>query len=420
VSPAAKVAGGNGPGFLTHRQLRLLLRGRDLGHVLFHEDDDDDDDDYRPRGYFRTRRPRPNRTLPKVPSEEGRELMNSGRFGSTETSSTIKQRKTIAHRLLDRELGISQQGKSQGLMAQTLIPTTDPDMIIRYDRSVFSGQFSDDGNFFFSVVQDFTVRMYDTSNPYNWRHYKSVDYPFGSWTLTDASLSPDNKWLAYTSITPRVCLAPTDPNDTGDPYSLDLSGSEQAARAGGWRHGGHSFGIFSIRFSGDGRELVAGTNAHSIVVFDIESRQVLHKIAGHDNDVNAVCFADKDSPHILYSGSDDATLKVWDRRSMGDRREAGAFVGHCEGLTYIDSKGDGRYIISNGKDQCGKVPFHLLLTHSTDANVQSNSGIYAWQCPPRTSRIKIQCNTLWEAILTTDGTDIQTICGSVTQTITLS
>ncbi len=72
---------------------------------------------------------------------------------------------------------------------------------------------------------------------------------------------------------------------------------------------------------------------------------VLHNITGHEDDVNAVCFADKQSPHILYSGSERHYYQsVGDRRSLGDRREAGAFVGHCEGLTYIDSKGDGPLI----------------------------------------------------------------------------
>ena len=40
---------------------------------------------------------------------------------------------------------------------------------------------------------------------------------------------------------------------------------------------------------------------------------------------------------------------------MGDSREAGVFMGHTEGLTYIDSKGDGRYVLSNGKDQTMKL-----------------------------------------------------------------
>ena len=88
---------------------------------------------------------------------------------------------------------------------------------------------------------------------------------------------------------------------------------------------------------------------------DIETRKSTLRIPGHNDDVNAVCFGDATSPHILYSGSDDTLIKVWDRRSMGDSREAGVFVGHTEGLTYVDSKGDGRYVLSNGKDQTMKL-----------------------------------------------------------------
>jgi len=297
--------------------------------------------------------------------------MHSGAFGSTErvVSSQTSPKKQLARRILDRELGLGDRAfrkTNQDLMAQSMIPSSQPEMIIRYDEPVYSGQFSDDGNFFFCCVKDFRVRMYDTSNPYNWRHYKTVAHPYGGWTLTDASLSPDNRWLVYSSIHPRVCLAPTDPNDTGDPYTLDLSGGMESRQRFGWATSGRrGFAIWSVRYSGDGRELVAGTDNSTVIVFDIESRTVLHSIEGHEDDVNAVCFADKQSPHILYSGSDDATIKVWDRRSMGDRREAGAFVGHCEGLTYIDSKGDGRYILSNGKDQCVKL-WDLRMAMSTE------------------------------------------------------
>lgn len=113
--------------------------------------------------------------------------------------------------------------------------------------------------------------------------------------------------------------------------------------------------IWSIRFSGDGREIVAGTSDRSIYVYDLETSQSILRIQGHSDDVNATCYGDKSSPHILYSGSDDTTLKVWDRRSLGDSREAGVFLGHTEGLTYIDSKGDGRHVISNAKDQTMKL-----------------------------------------------------------------
>lgn len=217
--------------------------------------------------------------------------------------------------------------------------------------------------------------MYDTSNPYVWKYYKTVHYHYGQWTITDATLSPDNRYLAYSSIRSQVCLAPTDPNEDSDPWMLDFSDMGQHSRRG--RYHGHAshFGIWSIRFSGDGREIVAGTSDHSVYVYDIEKRQSVLRIPGHNDDVNAVCFGDTSSPHILYSGSDDSLIKVWDRRSMGDSREAGVFMGHTEGITYVDSKGDGRYVLSNGKDQTMKL-WDLRKMTSTEKASAINPGQY--------------------------------------------
>lgn len=356
-------------GIITSAQLRMVLRSHGLGHILVNDGDEIDDiPDTRRRG---TRDPD---RFPKIPSEKGRELMDSsGVFGASplRVSNSASPKKAIARRILDRELGLGSppvRRLNHNLMQQSLIPTSTPEMVVRYDYPVYSGQFSDDGNFFFAVGKDFYVRMYDTANPYDWRHYKTVHHPFGQWTLSDASLSPDNKWLAYTSLQPHVCLAPTDPNDEGDPYTLDLSSPGTGSNN---RYHHRSFAIWSVRFSGDGRELVAGTNASTIIVYDIESRTVLHNVVGHHDDVNAVCFADKQSPHILYSGSDDATIKVWDRRSIGNGKPVGAFVGHCEGLTCIDSKGDGRYILSNGKDQTMKL-WDLRMVMSTERYNEAN------------------------------------------------
>ncbi|CAG8973298.1 hypothetical protein HYALB_00000060 [Hymenoscyphus albidus] len=367
------------------RQVMRILAHSQLGRLFFHADqgveDDEDDEDFNPIFRRRRRRPKPDpNRFPKVPSDEGTRLMESGTFGTsdiqdstTDLRTSSGSRKRLTSRIFERELATesyNRQKMNQRLMAQDMIPSTTADMIIHYNQPVYSGQFSDDGNFFYSVNKDFRVRMYDTSNPYQWRYYKTVEYIGGQWTLTDASLSRDNKYLAYTSIRSTVCLAPTDPNDKGDPYNLDLSdrGTGRTNNNFMYRSRSGSFGIWSIRFSGDGRQLVAGATAGSIVVYDIESRRTLHRIFGHDGDVNAVCFADSSSPHILYSGSDDTTLKVWDTRSMGDSRAAGAFVGHIEGLTYIDSKMDGRYILSNGKDQSMKLWDLRMVMSDSDFN----------------------------------------------------
>lgn len=59
--------------------------------------------------------------FPKVPSERGRELMNSGTFGANDVSSPLGKKKQIARRILDRELGIggrSYRRMNQGVIAQ--------------------------------------------------------------------------------------------------------------------------------------------------------------------------------------------------------------------------------------------------------------------------------------------------------------
>jgi len=91
------------------------------------DDDDDIDDDYHNGMLGRRRRrerPDPDR-FPKVPSDTGMELMNSGTFGSNEVdtvhSGSIAARKKLAQRILDRELATedyAQQRINQRLMAQ--------------------------------------------------------------------------------------------------------------------------------------------------------------------------------------------------------------------------------------------------------------------------------------------------------------
>lgn len=47
---------------------------------------------------------------------------------------------------------------------------------------------------------------------------------------------------------------------------------------------------------------------------------------------------------------------MWDRRCFtAEGQAAGVLTGHLEGVTFIDSRGDGRYFISNGKDQTIKM-----------------------------------------------------------------
>ncbi|KAI9178759.1 hypothetical protein H9P43_005421 [Blastocladiella emersonii ATCC 22665] len=255
--------------------------------------------------------------------------------------------------LRGREIGGHAYAKSPEYQAYAMdrfLPNSKGRAVVRYDSRPYSGQFSDDGQFFFACTQDFLVHLYDSTDPYDLREYKTIHAVVGQWTVTDATLNKTNDLIAYSSITPIVHVARTDV-ESDSQVSLNLTPPRESG------HGRRHMGVWSLRFSADGRELVAATSANSIVVYDLEARRVVLGVEGHADDVNAVCFADA-STNVLYSGSDDSLLKVWDRRSLrpGDAaRPVGVLPGHTEGITYVGSRDDGRYVVSNGKDQCAKL-----------------------------------------------------------------
>lgn len=158
----------------------------------------------------------------------------------------------------------------------------------------------------------------------------------------DANLSPDNKWMIYSSINPYVHLVSTtqDIESGGRSHNeqqvmLDFSNREDDEAGVRWRSGvrphtsqmaddgclnsadkatcsiSFLLQIWSIRFSGDSREIVAGAHFGEIYVFDIEARKRVLKVEGHADDVNGVAFADSASSNVLISGSDDSFVKVW-------------------------------------------------------------------------------------------------------------
>jgi WD repeat-containing protein 23 len=188
------------PVYITRDQIMQLLGHAGLGRIFasdftprgglrrrrIDEDEEEEQEEasdpgtgYDPVGPSRTsrrRRPRGRDLYEKVPSEQGKELMQAGNFGSNpRKEDTIKRKKRLAYDIMRRELGVGSNGRQKNatrLLKQDMIPESVADTIIHYNARCYSGQFSDDGNFFFSCAQDFRVRMYDTSNPYDWKYYK--------------------------------------------------------------------------------------------------------------------------------------------------------------------------------------------------------------------------------------------------------
>ncbi|KAG4402234.1 hypothetical protein GLYMA_02G151002v4 [Glycine max] len=76
-------------------------------------------------------------------------------------------------------------------------------------------------------------------------------------------------------------------------------------------------------------------------------------------------------------------------------KPAGVLMGHLEGITFIDTRGDGLYFISNGKDQT----FKLWDIRKMSSNVTGNPGYrsYEWDYrwmdyPPQAKDLTHPCD----------------------------
>ncbi|KAK1437258.1 hypothetical protein QVD17_03047 [Tagetes erecta] len=231
------------------------------------------------------------------------------------------------------------------------LPVKGPSIVDQLSTRGYVSQFSNDGSLFVAAFQGSHIKVYNAEM--GWKLHKNIVAESLRWTVTDTSLSPDKRFLIYATMSPTVNIvnigsAATDShaNVTEIHEGLDFADDNGL---------GYSFGIFSAKFSNDGRELVAGSSDDSVYVYDIEANRVSLRIQAHTSDVNTVCFADESS-NLIYSGSDDSLCKVWDRRSSRSKgKPVGILTGHLEGITFIDSRNDGRYLISNGKDQTIKL-----------------------------------------------------------------
>ncbi|EGO04656.1 hypothetical protein SERLA73DRAFT_173890 [Serpula lacrymans var. lacrymans S7.3] len=316
--------------------------------------------------------------FPKVtkPQKPGVELLLSGEFGRISAkTSNVKSERNLTRLLLNR---VVQPRKTtlREEFTSDLIPNSNGTAVASYGANIYCGQFSKDSTFYYTCCQDFRLHIYDMTGPptsyvrpiyapsrrggymdhiaydheTTLKVLKTIQGGSGRWTITDSHLSPDNERIIYSSISPTVYMTST--LDTS-PEQIPIRFSDPPRRSArlAWGFDDDSFGIWSCRFSADGREVVAGGSGQ-IFVYDLLADRRTVRIRAHDDDVNSCCWADATSGNVLISASDDALLKVWDRRSLGaSRKPSGVLVGHTEGITNVSAKGDGRYVISNGKDQ---------------------------------------------------------------------
>ncbi|MCJ8745750.1 hypothetical protein PDJAM_G00133900 [Pangasius djambal] len=260
-------------------------------------------------------------------------------------SSHLKNKHSFTHMLNQREQGRCRgssfsHGECSRIRSHFL-----PNYVVHkdtYQQKAFCGVYSDDGNLFLSACQDQNIRLYDTS----WGRFllkRTVKARDVGWSVLDVCFTPDSRSVLYSSWSDYIHVCSID-GESETHTALDLNPEERR------------FCVFSLAASTDSREVLGGANDGCLYVFDRELNKRTLKIDAHEDDVNAVAFADASS-QLLFSGSDDALCKVWDRRTLREHspQPVGVLAGHRDGITFIHSKGDARYLISNSKDQTIKL-----------------------------------------------------------------
>ncbi|KAH8499887.1 hypothetical protein H0E87_015217 [Populus deltoides] len=250
------------------------------------------------------------------------------------------------------------------------LPVNGPCTVDQLDSRTYVSQFSDDGTLFVAGCQGSHIRIYNVDK--GWKVKKDILAKSLRWTITDACLSPNQHYLVYASLSPVVHIvniesAATESlaNVTEIHDGLNFSGNDDDD---------DDFGIFSVKFSTDGRELVAASSDNSIYIYDLEanscSLEFLHislmltwyvlwmKLAISYILEVMITAVSLQLPHcrssrIFITGALVAT--VWDRRCFISKgKAAGVLMGHLEGITFIDSHGDGRtgqkYIYTGSSD----------------------------------------------------------------------
>ncbi|ETI35269.1 hypothetical protein L917_17570 [Phytophthora nicotianae] len=113
---------------------------------------------------------------------------------------------------------------------------------------------------------------------------------------------------------------------------------------------GHQSAVESIVFDPAEHKVVAGSQAGSIKVFDLEAGKVNRTLKGHMASTIAVDY------HLygdyVASGSRDTIVKVWDLRTKSCMQ---TFKGHSSEVTAVSFTPDGRWLTSGDQDGVIKI-----------------------------------------------------------------
>ncbi|AQK95204.1 transducin family protein / WD-40 repeat family protein [Zea mays] len=182
----------------------------------------------------------------------------------------------VSAREAGRAGGAGFSAADRAYLGRQHIPTKGPWGVDDVESEAYVSQFSADGSLLIAGFRGSRIRVYDAEK--GWKIHKDISCRSVHWTVSDIALSPDQRFLAYASLTPIVHIVnvqnagkESHANITEIHEGLDLTGGDED----------EDFGIFSVKFSKDGKEVVVGNNEKSIYVYDLSANKVSARIRAH-------------------------------------------------------------------------------------------------------------------------------------------
>ncbi|MHC4996326.1 MAG: protein kinase domain-containing protein, partial [Planctomycetota bacterium] len=137
---------------------------------------------------------------------------------------------------------------------------------------------------------------------------------------------------------------------------------------------GHDDLVKSVDWSPDGRYIASGSDDATLRVWDASTGSLLHTLKGHEDNISEVAWSP--GGDRLASGSSDRTVKIWNPKTWQPILN---LVGHTGGVNSIAWSPDGSQLASAGLDSFIKV---------WDAVTGVQTGAFSW--PDNSSTIWIQ------------------------------
>ena len=142
-------------------------------------------------------------------------------------------------------------------------------------------------------------------------------------------------------------------NNSPEINQVDNGGWDQAA-GDSWglalETSGHSRAVWRVAFSPVAPILASASGDRSVIIYDLESRDILHRLEAHSGYVNAIAFSP--DGQLIASGAGDRNVIIWDVASgsvqrvlKGHQGDINALAWSASGDLLVSGSDDGRAIV---------------------------------------------------------------------------